>query len=194
MTKKPNIWQNRKTVSKQKIMQLIKNILYLKKKIVLPLWVTVVAVSRECIPTCLDSVLPLFKINLLTESQFESIYSFICGREVYISLPTGSGKSMIFHLIPLVHTCMFHNSNSTQFKEDSIILIICPLLTLMQDQVKLLTYCGLKVVYIGGEQSKETFQAIENGLYLHTFFFLQNLLFQTKGGEICFHQKYIKTS
>ena len=117
-----------------------------------------VAVSRERIRTCLDSLLPLFKIKSLTENQFESIYSFICGREVYISLPTGSGKSV-----------MFHNSNSTQFKEDSIILIICPLLTLMQDQVKLLTDCGLKAVYIGGEQSEETFQAIENGLFTYVF-------------------------
>ena len=55
-----------------------------------------VAVSRERIRTCLDSLLPLFKIKSLTENQFESIYSFICGREVYISLPTGSGKSVIF--------------------------------------------------------------------------------------------------
>ena len=128
-----------------------------------------VAVSRERIRTCLDSLLPLFKIKSLTENQFESIYSFICGREVYISLPTGSRKSVIFHLIPLVHTWMFHNSNSTQFKEDSIILIICPLLILMQDQVKLLTDCELKAVYIGREQSEETFQAIENGLFTYVF-------------------------
>ena len=127
-----------------------------------------VAVSRERIRTCLDSLLPLFKIKSLTENQFESICSFICGREVYISLPTGSRKSVIFHLIPLVHTWMFHNSNSMQFKEDSIILIICPLLSLMQDQVKF-SDCGLKAVYIGGEQSEETFQPIENGLFTYVF-------------------------
>ena len=54
-------------------------------------------------------------------------------RDVYVSLPTGSGKSvifhLIFHLIPLVHTWMFHNNpNPTRFKGDFIILIICPLL------------------------------------------------------------------
>ena len=116
-----------------------------------------VAVSRERIRTCLDSLLPLFKIKSLTENQFESIYSFICGREVYISLPTGSGKSVIFHLIPLVHTWMFHNSNSTQFKEDSIILIICPLLTLMQDQVKLLTV-DLKLFISVESRAKKLFK------------------------------------
>lgn len=129
-----------------------------------------VSVSRQCLRTCLDSLLPLFKITSLTENQFESVYSFICGREVFVSLPTGSGKSVIFHLIPLVHTWMFHNnSNSTQFKKDSIILIICPLLTLMQDQVKLLTDYGLKAVYIDGEQSEDTFQYIENGLFTYVF-------------------------
>ena len=65
---------------------------------------------------------------------------------------------------------MFHNNpDLTQFKKDSIILTISSLLTLMQDQVKLLTDYGLKVVYIGGEQSGDTLQAIENGLFMHVF-------------------------
>ena len=129
----------------------------------------IAVVSRQRLHFCLNSLLPLFKITSFTDNQFESVYSFICGRDVYESLPTGSGKSMIFYLIPLVHTWMFHNQNPTQFKGDSIIPIICPLLTLMQDQVKFLTDYGLKAAYVGREQSDDTLQAIENGLFTYVF-------------------------
>ena len=126
--------------------------------------------SHQHLRTCVDSLLPLFKITSLKKNQFEALYWFVSGREVYVSLPTGSGKSVIFHLIPLVHTWMFHNNpNSTRFKKDAVIVIICPLLTLMQDQVNILTDCGLKAVYIGGDQSEETLKAIENGLFMYVF-------------------------
>ena len=61
----------------------------------------------------------------------------------------------------------------------------------MQDQVNILTDCGLKAVYIGGDQSEETLKAIENGLFTY-FFFHENPLSRMEGGGICFHRKYIK--
>ena len=39
----------------------------------------------------------------------------------------------------------------------------------MQDQVNILTDCGLKALYIGGDQSEETLKAIENGLFMYVF-------------------------
>ena len=78
--------------------------------------------SHQHLRTCVDSLLPLFKITSLKKNQFEALYWFVSGREVYVSLPTGSGKSVIFHLIPLVHTWIFHNNpNSTRLKKDAVI-------------------------------------------------------------------------
>ncbi|CAB3998626.1 mediator of RNA polymerase II transcription subunit 34-like [Paramuricea clavata] len=128
-------------------------------------------ITREQLHKCVDSLLPSFGIKYLKEKQFEALYSFISGREVYVSLPTGSGKSVIFHLIPLVHEWMFEQNRgiSKRFKQDAIIVIICPLLALMQDQVKILTNCGLKAAYIGGDQSESTLKDIELGLYTYIF-------------------------
>ena len=38
----------------------------------------------------------------LKEKQFEAIYKFCCGNDVFVSLPTGFGKSIIYAILPLV--------------------------------------------------------------------------------------------
>ena len=78
---------------------------------------------REQLHACVEALLPLFNIPYIKENQFEALYWFISGREVYVSLPTGVGKSLIFHLIPLVHSWMLYNherSTSIRFKKDAI--------------------------------------------------------------------------
>ena len=57
--------------------------------------------SLESFRLCVQSICPKFNVSSLKESQFQALYSFICGEEVFVNLPTGSGKSLIFQLAPL---------------------------------------------------------------------------------------------
>ena len=52
--------------------------------------------SLESFRLCVQSICPKFNVSSLKESQFQALYSFICGEEVFVNLPTGSGKSLIF--------------------------------------------------------------------------------------------------
>ena len=38
----------------------------------------------------------------LKEKQYEAVYKFCCGNDVFVSLPTGFGKSIIYAILPLV--------------------------------------------------------------------------------------------
>ena len=38
----------------------------------------------------------------LKEKQFEAIHKFCSGNDVFVSLPTGFGKSIIYAILPLV--------------------------------------------------------------------------------------------
>ena len=69
--------------------------------------------SLESFRLCVQSICPKFNVSSLKESQFQALYSFICGEEVFVNLPTGSGKSLIFQLAPLVHTWMHEHILST---------------------------------------------------------------------------------
>lgn len=43
------------------------------------------------------------KVNLLLrDKQFEAVYQFCYGNDVFVSLPTGYGKSIIYGILPLV--------------------------------------------------------------------------------------------
>lgn len=81
-----------------------------------------------------------------------------------MNLPTGYGKSVIFQMAPLVHMWMHKHESKIHWKEIPIIVIISPLLSLMQDQVKKLSSLSLKAAYVGGlDQDPLVLQNIEQG-------------------------------
>ena len=41
----------------------------------------------------------------LKDEQRKAVAAFIQGKDVFVSLPTGSGKSLCFALLPLLSTC-----------------------------------------------------------------------------------------
>ena len=59
--------------------------------------------SLEIFRLCVQSFCPMFNVSSLKESQFQALYSFICSEEVFVNLPTRSGKSLMFQMVPLVH-------------------------------------------------------------------------------------------
>ena len=77
--------------------------------------------------------------------QLDVVTSFIEGNDVFVSLPTGGGKSLCFACLPLV----FDNLRGVSHK--SIAIIVSPLNALMQDQVTKFTSRGISAVCVGSE-------------------------------------------
>ena len=86
--------------------------------------------------------------------QAEALTNFLKGRDLFISLPTGYGKSTIFHGAPLA--CDFlnrHLSGSTTSSapiKPIIAVVISPILALIRDQVKYLKTIGVPAVHLHG--------------------------------------------
>jgi superfamily II DNA helicase RecQ len=81
--------------------------------------------------------------NSPTSEQMDVIMSILRGCDVFVSLPTGSGKSVCFSCLPLV----FQKLSAGIF----IAVIVSPLKSLMIDQVAKATASGVKAIYIGGD-------------------------------------------
>ena len=60
--------------------------------------------------------------------QMKVVLGFLSGRDVFVSLPTGYGKSLCYACLPWTFDIIGNG-------EPSIVLVISPLLSLMQDQV-----------------------------------------------------------
>ena len=98
-------------------------------------------------------------IQELRPDQERAILAFVKGRDVFVCLPTGSGKSICFAALPLVFDAL-------QGKRGSICLVVSPLTALMKDQVDAFKDRGLSAAFCGSQQTeKKTLDRIREGCY-----------------------------
>ena len=81
------------------------------------------------------------------QPQLDFVMNFVSGRDVFVSLPTGSGKSVCFASSPLA----FDKLRALP-SHHSITVVVSPLTALMDDQVLKFRTKGLKAAYVGGAE------------------------------------------
>ena len=74
--------------------------------------------------------------NDITPAQKAGIESILKRRDVFISTRTGSGKSLCYQALPLA-------------SDNGITLVVCPLLSIMKEQVSCMNAVRIKSTYIG---------------------------------------------
>ena len=79
-----------------------------------------------------------------SENQALAINHFARGNDVFLSLPTGSGKSL-YAAIPGVFDTLKKRANIAS-KHHSIAVVVSPLSSLMQDQVHKNTFVGMCII------------------------------------------------
>ena len=65
----------------------------------------------------------------LKAEQESAIVSFLAGNDVFVSLPTGYGKSLCYAALPYAFDQLGETCKS------SIVIVVSPLIALMKDQV-----------------------------------------------------------
>ena len=84
--------------------------------------------------------------SALRSNQELVVRHFLRGNDVFVSLPTGSGKSSCYCLLPRAFDFLWQR---TALRE-SIVIVVSPLISLMQDQVRAMIERNVTAVYIGG--------------------------------------------
>ena len=67
----------------------------------------------------------------LKPEQMRVVTSVVMGHDVFVTLPTGYGKSLCFAILPLVFDAVM------PMQDPSIVLVLSPLTAIMKDQVSL---------------------------------------------------------
>lgn len=98
-------------------------------------------------------------IEMLTGDQERAVCEFAGGRDVFVCLPTGSGKSFCFALLPLVFDLI-------RGRPGSICLVVSPIIALMKDQVSSFQFRGMTAAFCGSEQrDRDTQEGIRAGRF-----------------------------
>ena len=109
----------------------------------------------------LQSILPRFGLAELKDEQKKALFYLLSGKDVFVNLPTGFGKSLIYQLAPLVAEELSRRNYGNI--RSGIVLVISPLVSLIKDQVKGLQQRGIKASFIGAGQEEANFKEIVNG-------------------------------
>lgn len=82
----------------------------------------------------------------IKEEQKEAIVKFLFeGKDVFVCLPTGFGKSLCYYSIPVIYDMLQAEERSCPW---SLIVIVSPLISLMKDQVASLEKKGLNAIAV----------------------------------------------
>ncbi|XP_068046570.1 ATP-dependent DNA helicase Q1 [Anomalospiza imberbis] len=92
----------------------------------------------EKIKTALQSK---FKLQKFRSLQLETVNAAMAGKDIFLVMPTGGGKSLCYQL-PAVCS-------------DGFTLVICPLISLMEDQLMVLEQLGISAALLNASSSKE---------------------------------------
>lgn len=107
-----------------------------------------------------DDCKSMFKIQPFLKEQEEAIKMFFENKNVFVNLPTGFGKSLIYQCLPMIADVLYKRPQVT-----SVIVVISPLRSLMKDQVEYLQNLGLPAIAITEDKDFEMIQMVMNGTF-----------------------------
>lgn len=104
-----------------------------------------VALSKKVFDKAVNSALGKVNTGIarLTEQQLKALKNFLSGKDSFVCLPTGHGKSLIYQLCPVV-VRELSSAGLEQFPTDPIVVVISPLNSLIADQIGSCEKLGIK--------------------------------------------------
>ena len=122
-------------------------------------------------------------IDRLSTEQYKAIWNYINRKDVFAILPTGHGKSLIFQLIPeLCRRLKALNLIHPRVSSEPILLVICPLNSLIDSHLKDLVKCGISATCLSNDELDE--RGILAGRYSIVFANPESLIMNAKWREM----------
>ena len=135
--------------------------------------------KRESVEEALSASVATLGFDSLREHQQKAVEEFVSGKDVFVCLLTGHGKSLCYAVLPLVFDRIRGKDSA------SIVLYVSPLVSLMIDQRRNLTARGLRCELVGEAQADEAVLLdVAEGKYQLVFMSPESLLLNTRWREM----------
>lgn len=135
------------------------------------------------IESAIDGAVTRAGLKELKDEQRQVIVDFVSGRYVFVSLPTGYGKSFCYALLPAVFDQLRSNLGS------SIAICVSPLTALMVEQCEKFTLRCIRTKFVGELQKDvDAIDAVKKGKIQLLFISPESVLRNSHGETYCSHQ------
>ena len=113
------------------------------------------------------------------DKQKDTIISFASGRDVFVALPTGYGKSFCYQSLPMLFDILHGHDVPT-----SVVVVVTPLVAIMKEQVSELGSKQIRAVYVLSNIDDSVESEILDGKFGIVYISPELLLRQTKWREM----------
>lgn len=96
----------------------------------------------------INSAAKQLNIGQVKDHQRNGLLELLKGNDIFVSLPTGYGKSLIFHGAPLCRD--FINARKGIRGQRSLAIVVSPVVALIQDQIHHLKRANVNALYLHG--------------------------------------------
>ena len=107
--------------------------------------------SQQAMDIVINKAATYLGVSSPKEFQKAAIAAVLSNKEVFVSYPTGSGKSLIFQALPIAKGFLTEQTSPLTYH----VLVIQPVIALMKDQIKKLSDLGLNVVRLMHAREKD---------------------------------------
>ena len=119
------------------------------------------ATTEECWQKAFKAVREQFEVDNLLPEQENALCEFLGGQNIFVNLPRGYGKSLIFQCLPIAADALFEKPRGS-----SVLVVISPLRSLMEDQIRHVNNMGVPAIAITDKEDVEIIQQVMNGNYV----------------------------
>ena len=126
---------------------------------------------------------------MLKLEQLQAVHHMYEGRNVFLWLPTGFGKSICYEVLPFLFDCKLGKCDAAG-SERSIVVVVSPLVSLMVDQVASLRLRGVSTAIMSGHKGMDkvllaTVRDVEAGKFSLLFCALEDIIGSERSGKSC---------
>ena len=139
-------------------------------------------VSQKCLKKAALSL----GFESLKQEQYEAVTELLRGKDVFVNLPTGFGKSLIYQVLPICarEILSLVGKGENVGLLNPFVLVLSPLQSLMQDQVKRLEDMSIASIYLSRYVDEGTINHFKSGKYCVVFVSPETLLEHTHGRKL----------
>ena len=141
--------------------------------------------SKEKINAAIDHAMKTVDLESLKREQREAIREFLSGKDVFVSLPTGYGKTICYSLLPLAFDYL------RESQHPSIAICVSPLTALMMEQRAKMSTKGVASEFVGElQQDVDALEGVKKGQFQLLYISPESLLRNPQWRELLLSKVY----